>query len=283
MYVADRWTDFAVLDAGGGMKLERWKSIRLLRPDPQAMWPMPAQKADAVYIRSSRGGGHWEFHKDLPESWHIGYADLRFIVRPTGFKHTGVFPEQAVNWDWMRLQLKKWKGKNKATPRVLNLFAYTGGATIACASEGAQLVHVDAAKGMVRWAKENACENRLETAPIRYLVDDCMKFVKREQQRGNRYDGIIMDPPSYGRGPTGEMWKIETDLWSLVKDCASLLSDTPAFVLVNAYTSGLSATVLKNVLSTALPFGQVEADEVGLPILRDNLLLPCGVSGRWTL
>lgn len=282
MYIADGWQDFEVLDAGGGMKLERWKDLSLLRPDPQAVWPMAKQAADAVYIRSSAGGGHWEFHKTLPDSWIVAYGALRFIVRPTGFKHTGLFPEQAVNWDWMRERLLAWQRQHGGAPRVLNLFAYTGGATLACTGAGASLMHVDAAKGMVNWAKDNAKESGLADAPIRYMVDDCVKLVKRELRRGNRYEGIVMDPPSYGRGPTGEMWKIEQDLWPLVADSAKLLSDKPAFFLINSYTTGLSASVLSNVLRQALPGGHAEADEVGLPIRRGGLVLPCGASGRWT-
>ncbi|MDO4571935.1 MAG: class I SAM-dependent methyltransferase [Clostridia bacterium] len=282
MYLAEEWKDFALLDAGGGMKLERWKDVTLLRPDPQAVWPMEARTADAVYIRAATGGGHWEYHRSLPESWRIAYKDLRFIVRPTGFKHTGLFPEQAVNWDWMRGRLESWKRRHEGAPRVLNLFAYTGGATVACARAGASLVHVDAAKGMVGWAKENARESGLDKAPIRYIVDDCVKFVQRELRRGNRYEGVVMDPPSYGRGPGGELWKIENDLWPLVSAAAALLSDRPAFFLINSYTTGLSAAVLKNVLTEALPEGAAEADEIGLPIRRGGLALPCGASGRWT-
>ena len=282
MFIADGWNDFRVLDAGNGMKLERWKGVTLLRPDPQAVWPMDEHKADAIYIRSETGGGHWEEQKQLPESWQVSYRDLTFIVRPTGFKHTGLFPEQAVNWDWMRGELGRWKKTHDRAPKVLNLFAYTGGATVACASSGAEVVHVDAAKGMVAWAKDNAGASGLGEAPIRYIVDDCVKFVKRELRRGSRYDGIVMDPPSYGRGPTGELWKIENDLYPLVADCAQLLSDEPAFFLVNSYTTGLAASVLKNILRVALPQGDAVSDEVGLPIERDNLLLPCGESGRWT-
>jgi 23S rRNA (cytosine1962-C5)-methyltransferase len=281
MYLADGWQDFAVLDAGGGMKLERWKDVVLLRPDPQAVWPMQEATADAVYIRSGTGGGHWEFHKALPDSWQVAYGALRFIVRPTGFKHTGLFPEQAVNWDWMRDKLEAWKQQNEGAPRVLNLFAYTGGATLACAETGASLMHVDAAKGMVNWAKDNARESGLADAPIRYIVDDCVKLVKRELRRGSHYEGIVMDPPSYGRGPTGELWKIEHDLWPLVADCARLLSDKPAFFLINSYTTGLSASVLANVLRRALPEGHSEADEIGLPIGDGALVLPCGASARW--
>jgi 23S rRNA (cytosine1962-C5)-methyltransferase len=282
MFIADGWKDFRVLDAGGGMKLERWKNVTLLRPDPQAVWPMEEHKADAVYLRSETGGGHWETQRTLPESWKVQYRDLTFLVRPTGFKHTGLFPEQAVNWDWMRGELENWKKNHTGAPKVLNLFAYTGGATVACAASGAEVVHVDAAKGMVAWAKDNAAESGLGSAAIRYMVDDCVKFVKREIRRGSKYDGIVMDPPSYGRGPTGELWKIENDLYPLVADCAALLSDEPAFFLVNSYTTGLAASVLTNVLRVALPEGSVVSDEVSLPIERDHLTLPCGASGRWT-
>ena len=282
MFLADQWEDFRVLDAGGGMKLERWKQVTLLRPDPQAVWPMAEHAADAVYLRSDTGGGHWEFQTQLPEQWTISYRDLSFIVRPTGFKHTGLFPEQAVNWDWMRGELEQWKQKYNRAPRVLNLFAYTGGATVACAASGAEVVHVDAAKGMVAWAKNNAEASGLKDAFIRYIVDDCVKFVKREIRRGNRYDGVVMDPPSYGRGPTGELWKIEDDLYPIVADCAALLSDTPAFFLINSYTTGLAPSVLQNVLRVALHAGAAVSDEVGVPIERDGLTLPCGASGRWT-
>ena len=241
MYLADGWQDFEILDAGNGDKLERWGSFVLLRPDPQAVWPMGEHKADAVYYRSQSGGGHWEFQRELPESWTIRYRGLTFIVRPTGFKHTGLFPEQAVNWDFMADRLAAWRKGRSEAPRVLNLFAYTGGATCACAKAGAQVVHVDAAKGMVAWAKDNAAASGLSDAPIRYMVDDCLKFVRREQRRGNRYEGILMDPPSYGRGPGGEMWKIETGLYELVSECAKLLSDDPCFFLINSYTTGAGA------------------------------------------
>ena len=277
MFLADGWKEYALLDAGNGMKLERWKNITLLRPDPQAVWSMTEHEADAVYHRSPSGGGSWEYRTVLPESWKIRYGELTFTVRPTGFKHTGLFPEQAVNWDFMAERVKKRGGACS----VLNLFAYTGGATCALAKAGASVVHVDSAKGMVAWAKENAALSGLESAPIRYIVDDCVKFVKREIRRRHRYDGILMDPPSYGRGPDGEMWKIETDLFPLVTDCAALLSDTPAFFLINSYTTGLAQSLLSNVLKTALPAGTVVSDEVGLPIRRDGLVLPCGASGRW--
>ncbi|MCL2671081.1 MAG: class I SAM-dependent methyltransferase [Clostridiales bacterium] len=293
MYLSDNWQDYALLDAGGGNKLERWGSVVLLRPDPQAIWPIalwPAAElspvCDAVYNRSASGGGAWTFHRQLPESWKMGYRDLTFIVRPTGFKHTGLFPEQAVNWDWMRGRLDAWQAEYAdRAPKVLNLFAYTGAATCACAKAGANVVHVDAAKGMVAWAKENAAACNLADAPIRYIVDDCAAFVRREIRRGNRYDGILMDPPSYGRGPMGEMWRMEDNLYALVSDCAQLLSDTPAFFLINSYTTGLAPAVLRNILQLALPPGQAEADEVGLPFSaegkRAGLVLPCGASGRW--
>jgi len=285
MYLADGWKDYGILDAGDGNKLEHWGDVTLLRPDPQAVWPMasshPEASCDAVYHRSHTGGGSWEFMRQLPDSWKIRYRDLSFVVRPTGFKHTGLFPEQAVNWDWMRSLIEPAVQSGR-TVRVLNLFGYTGGATCACLKAGAQLVHVDAAKGMIAWAKDNVAACGLSDAPVRYLVDDCVKFVKRELRRGNRYDGILMDPPSYGRGPSGEMWKIEEQLYPLVQDCAALLSDDPLFFLINSYTTGLAPQVLKNVLSIALPEGHAEADEVGLPITRGGLVLPCGASGRWT-
>lgn len=280
MYLADGWKDFEIIDAGGGEKLERWGNITLLRPDPQAIWDISSKKrVDAHYIRSSSGGGHWEYNTSLPEAWTISYRDLRFIVRPTGFKHTGLFPEQAVNWDSMRSLCEK---ANRPL-RVLNLFAYTGGATCALAASGAQVVHVDAAKGMTAWAKDNLNESGLGDRPVRFIVDDCMKFVLREQRRGREYDGILMDPPSYGRGPGGEMWKIEENLYPLVKECVKLLSSDARFFYINSYTTGLAPSVLSDVLRCALSGrgGSVECDEVGLPITRDKLVLPCGATGRW--
>ncbi len=280
MYLADAWQDYEILDAGNGNKLERWGQVRLLRPDPQAVWPMQEPRSvDARYIRSASGGGHWEYAKALPDSWAIQYRDLTFQVRPTGFKHTGLFPEQAVNWDWMRGLVKK-----APKPfRALNLFAYTGGATCALAAAGAEVVHVDAAKGMVAWAKENLALCGLGDKPVRFIVDDVMKFVLREQRRGRQYEGILMDPPSYGRGPGGEMWKIEENLYPLVAECCKLLSPEARFFLINSYTTGLAPTVLSNVLQAALPGrgGRIEAGEVGLPISRGTLVLPCGASGRW--
>ena len=280
MYLADAWQDYEILDAGNGNKLERWGQVRLLRPDPQAVWPMQEPRSvDARYIRSASGGGHWEYTKTLPDSWTIQYRDLTFQVRPTGFKHTGLFPEQAVNWDWMRSLVKK-----APKPfRALNLFAYTGGATCALAAAGAEVCHVDAAKGMVAWAKENLALCGLGDKPVRFIVDDVMKFVLREQRRGRQYEGILMDPPSYGRGPGGEMWKIEENLYPLVAECCKLLSPEARFFLINSYTTGLAPTVLSNVLQAALPGrgGRIEAGEVGLPISRGTLVLPCGASGRW--
>ncbi len=280
MYLASGWKDYEIIDAGNGSKHERWGDITLLRPDPQAVWPMKEPKGvHARYIRSAQGGGHWEYQKQLPESWSIRYRDLTFTVRPTGFKHTGLFPEQAVNWDWMRKIVEE-----SAKPfRVLNLFAYTGGATVALAASGAEVVHVDAAKGMVAWAKDNAAASGLAAAPIRFIVDDVMKFVLREQRRGRTYHGILMDPPSYGRGPGGEMWKIEDDLYPLVEQAAKLLDEEARFFLINSYTTGLAPSVLSNVLKCALGSrgGSIQSDEVGLPIKRGNMVLPCGASGRW--
>lgn len=284
MYLADKWKDFEIIDAGGGEKLERWGNVTLLRPDPQAVWELEDKKAakavQAHYIRSSSGGGHWEYMAAIPEAWNISYRDLKFTVRPTGFKHTGLFPEQAVNWDAMRNICKK-AGRPL---RVLNLFAYTGGATCALAAENAQVVHVDAAKAITAWAKENLAKCGLADRNVRFIVDDCMKFVLREQRRGREYDGILMDPPSYGRGPDGEVWKIEDSLYPLVRECVKLLSDNAEFFFINSYTTGLAPSVLSDVLKCALAQrgGYVESDEVGLPITRGGLVLPCGATGRWT-
>ncbi len=285
MYLADSWRDYEIIDAGGGEKLERWGDVTLLRPDPQAIWPMGRSNAkpDAHYIRSSSGGGHWEYNTALDEAWTIKWRELSFIVRPTGFKHTGLFPEQAVNWAWMQDILRKADlGGEK--PRVLNLFAYTGGATCALASAGAEVVHVDAAKGMVAWAKDNLNQSGLADRPVRFIVDDVMKFVLREQRRGRTYHGILMDPPSYGRGPNGEMWKIEDGLYPLLEECVKLLDKNALFFLINSYTTGLAPTVLSNALKVAIGTGHIEAGEVGLPITRkgQGLILPCGSSGRWT-
>lgn len=291
MWISDKWSDYEVIDTSSGEKLERWGDYILVRPDPQVIWDTPHRapewkKKNAHYHRSNKGGGQWEFF-DLPEQWEITYRDLTFHLKPFSFKHTGLFPEQAVNWDWMGEQIRHAK---EVTPgkevKVLNLFAYTGGATVACARAGAAVTHVDASKGMVTWAKENAAASGLSQAPIRYLVDDCVKFVQRELRRGNQYDGIIMDPPSYGRGPKGEIWKIEEKIFSLVQLCADILSDNPAFFLINSYTTGLQPAVLSYMLQLAVSSrfgGRVEADEIGLPVRGESgLILPCGASGRWS-
>lgn len=284
MFVADGWKGYEVLDASEGEKLERWGKYILLRPDPQVIWDTkkthPSYKElNGHYHRSSKGGGDWEFF-DLPEQWQLEYERLgiTFNLKPFKFKHTGVFPEQAANWDWFSSIIR---GANRPV-KVLNLFAYTGGATLAAAKAGASVTHVDAAKGMVAWAKENAVDSGLAEAPIRWLVDDCMKFVEREIRRGNKYDAIIMDPPSYGRGPKGEIWKIEEAVYPLIKACSQILSDNPLFFLVNSYTTGLQPAVLTYMLGTALEkFNPiVDADEVGLPVTSTGLVLPCGASGR---
>ena len=284
MWIADRWEDYELLDCGGGERLERWDCQVLVRPDPQAIWETPREhpawkKAGGRYLRSSTGGGHWE-KKALPESWKIRYRDLTFQVKPMNFKHTGLFPEQAVNWDFMAEKIK-----NAGRPvRVLNLFAYTGGATAACARAGASVCHVDAAKGMVAWARENARLSGLGEAPIRWIVDDCAKFVEREIRRGKCYDAIIMDPPSYGRGPGGEVWKLEENLYPFVKLCAGVLSDKPLFVLINSYTTGLAPSVLGYLLNLLVKEkygGKCTWDELGLPVTATGLALPCGATGRW--
>ena len=283
MWIADQWKDYEVLDTSGGEKLERWGDYLLVRPDPQVIWNTPKdlpgwRKMNGHYYRSSKGGGEWEFF-DLPKQWEIAYKELRFNLKPFSFKHTGLFPEQAVNWDWFSDKIK-----NAGRPvKVLNLFAYTGGATLAAAAAGAAVTHVDASKGMVNWAKENAKSSGLEAAPIRWLVDDCMKFVEREIRRGNHYDGIIMDPPSYGRGPKGEIWKIEDSIYDFIKLCTQILSDAPLFFLVNSYTTGLAPAVLTYMLSTELKRfgGHVDSQEIGLPVTKTGLVLPCGASGRW--
>lgn len=282
MYQSDEWQDYELLDCGGGEKLERWGDVTLLRPDPQAIWPMDQNRMrpDAHYLRSNSGGGAWEYARTLPQSWQISLGELRFVVRPTGFKHTGLFPEQAVNWRWMQERIRA----AKRPVRVLNLFAYTGGATVACLAAGAEVVHVDAAKGMVAWAKDNAAATGVADGPVRWIVDDVLKFVQREERRGRKYQGILMDPPSYGRGPGGEVWKIEDNLFPLVDACMKIVADDPVFFLINSYTTGLAPTVLQNVLRLTMCArfgGHVEADEVGLPVTRRELVLPCGASGRW--
>ncbi len=284
MWTADGWKDYEVIDTSEGEKLERWGKYILLRPDPQVIWKTPKerrewQRPNGHYHRSSKGGGEWEFF-DLPQEWSIHYRDLTFRLKPFSFKHTGLFPEQAVNWDWFSSLIK-----NAGRPlKILNLFAYTGGATLAAAKAGACVTHVDASKGMVTWAKENAASSGLSDAPIRYLVDDCVKFVEREIRRGNTYDGIIMDPPSYGRGPKGEIWKLEDHVFPFIQLTAQLLAKDARFFLINSYTTGLQSAVLSYMLNTVITpklGGCVEADEIGLPVSSNGLILPCGSSGRW--
>ena len=284
MWIAENWKDYELLDCGDGEKLERWNRQILVRPDPQAIWEAPRRNSawnhpDARYVRSHTGGGHWE-RKKLPEQWTVRYRELTFNVKPMNFKHTGLFPEQAVNWDFAMDQIRR-----AGRPiHVLNLFAYTGAATIACAAAGAQVCHVDAAKGMVAWARENARASRLEDAPIRWIVDDCAKFVEREIRRGRRYDAIIMDPPSYGRGPSGEVWKLEQNLYPFVKLCAGVLSDDPLFVVLNSYTAGLAPSVLGYILDLLIGEkygGRTECAELGLPVTETGMALPCGATGRW--
>lgn len=285
MWIANGWKDYEVIDTSSGEKLERWGDYMLVRPDPQVIWKTDKKhfgwkKWNGHYHRSSKGGGEWEF-RNLPEEWTINYKELTFNLKPFSFKHTGLFPEQAANWDWFSSLIKEANREIK----VLNLFAYTGGATVSAAKAGAKVTHVDAAKGMVAWAKENAASSGLSDAPIRYLVDDCVKFVEREIRRGNKYDGIIMDPPSYGRGPKGEIWKIEDSVFPFIELTSKLLSDNPLFFLINSYTTGLQPAVLSYMLHTVLdPIhpGTIEANEIGLPVKSNGLVLPCGASGRWT-
>ncbi len=287
MFVADRWKDYEVLETSDGEKLERWGNYVLVRPDPQVIWQGVSirpewARPNAHYHRSSKGGGEWEFF-DLPEEWSISYQDLTFRLKPFSFKHTGLFPEQAANWDWFSGLIKKRVGDGKPV-RVLNLFAYTGGATLAALAAGASVTHVDASKGMVQWAKENAERSHLSDRPVRWLVDDCQKFVEREARRGSRYEAIIMDPPSYGRGPKGELWKIEDAFHPLLKEAAALLSDDPLFVLLNSYTTGFAPGVLSYLLDIEVRRrfgGTVTADEVGLPVTGCQAHLPAGSSGRW--
>lgn len=285
MYIADNWVDYEVIDTSDGEKLERWGKYLLVRPDPQVIWNTPRKekgwnRPNAHYHRSSKGGGEWEFF-DLPKEWSINYGKLSFNLKPFSFKHTGLFPEQAVNWDWSSKLIRN----SGRLIKVLNLFAYTGGATISAAAAGAQVTHVDASKGMVQWAKENAVLSNIPETSCRWLVDDCTKFVEREIRRGNKYDAIIMDPPSYGRGPKGETWKIEESIFPFITLCEQLLCDDPLFVLINSYTTGLQPAVLSYMLNTAITArhgGHAEADEVGLPVSSSGLILPCGASGRWT-
>lgn len=285
MRAATDWKDYELIDATNGNRLERWQNVILVRPDPQVIWKCNEQsekwaKADAVYYRSQQGGGQWDYRRQIKDKWTIKYKDLTMIVSPTNFKHTGVFPEQAVNWD-------EYSRLIKATNRpikVLNLFGYTGGASLACAAAGAEVTHVDASKGMVAWARENALASGLDKKPIRWIVDDCAKFVAREIKRGVRYDGIIMDPPSYGRGPGGEIWKLEDSIYDLIKLCEQVISDTPLFVAVNSYTTGLSPSVMEYILKTMLVkrFGGVTScDEIGLPVSATGGVVPCGATAFW--
>ena len=285
MKVSTDWKDYECIDAGNGEKLERWGNVVFRRPEPQAMWNTEHddawKKIDGFYHRSDKGGGYWDFKTKIPEFWTIKYKDLTFKVSPTNFKHTGLFPEQATNWDFMMNKIKKANRPIK----VLNLFAYTGGATMACSYAGAvEVVHVDASKGMTEWAKENMHLCNLDDHKIRFIVDDCLKFVEREARRGNKYDAIIMDPPSYGRGPNGEVWKFEHNLYNLINACMKILSDKPLFFLINSYTTGISSTVLHNILRVTLVNkykGTIDYGEIGLPITKNNLVLPCGIYGRW--
>lgn len=287
MWLADSWKDYELLDSSSGEKLEYWGKYLLRRPEPQAVWSDKAseeiwKRSDARYFRSSTGGGKWQFYnKNLPDRWQIKYNKLTFNIKPMGFKHTGLFPEQAVNWDWFS-EIIKNAGRQV---RILNLFAYTGGATVAALAAGAEVVHVDASKGMVTWAKENVISSGLGDKPVRYIVDDVKKFVAREFRRGKQYDAVIMDPPSYGRGPSGEVWKIEDELYPLIIDCMKILSEKPLFFLINSYTTGLSPAVLMNVLKMTLEKkygGHISSDEIGLPMSRKTgMVLPCGISGRW--
>lgn len=291
MWLADQWNDYEVIDCSKGEKLERWGDYLLVRPDPQVIWDTPKKekgwrKMNGHYHRSSKGGGEWEFFQ-LPKEWTIQYSlpinkKLTFHLKPFSFKHTGLFPEQAANWNWFSQLIADAVSKGRQV-KVLNLFAYTGGATLAAAAAGASVTHVDASKGMVTWAKENAISSGLKDAPIRWLVDDCVKFVEREIRRGNHYDAIIMDPPSYGRGPKGEIWKIEESVYPLIQLCSQILTDNPLFFLINSYTTGLQPAVLSYMISTVLGIanGTVTASEIGLPVSSNGLVLPCGASGRY--
>lgn len=290
MWIADGWKDYEVIDTSNGEKLERWGDYVLVRPDPQVLWNTEKKaagwkKPNGHYHRSSKGGGEWEFF-DLPKEWKINYKDMVFHLQPFNFKHTGLFPEQATNWDWFGDLIRKEKAKHPEKEiKILNLFAYTGGATIAAAKAGASVTHVDASKGMVTWAKENAALSGLSDAPIRYIVDDCGKYVEREIRRGNFYDAVIMDPPSYGRGPKGEIWKIEESIHPFVQLCTGVLNKNPLFFLINSYTTGLQPAVLAYMLGIEIQSkfgGKIEAEEIGLPVTSNKLVLPCGASGRWS-
>lgn len=285
MNIANNWKDYEILDMANGEKLERWGDVFLVRPDPQIIWKEKSfsnkwKKVNARYNRSKTGGGSWQYNSNLPKAWKIKYKDLVFNIKPMGFKHTGLFPEQAVNWDWMIDKIKNEKREIK----VLNLFAYTGGATVACLSAGASVCHVDSSKGMVAWAKENVMSSGLEKKHVRYIVDDVVKFVNREIRRGNKYDAIIMDPPSYGRGANGEVWQFENNIDDLVKLCMQVLSDNPLFFLINSYTTGISSTVLENMLKINMKSkhkGQYSCGEIGLPMTNSDLVLPCGIFAKW--
>ncbi len=285
MEIANEWKDYEILDMANGEKLERWKNVILVRPDPQIIWkektyPEKWKNVNARYHRSSTGGGNWQYEKKIPESWKVQYKNLTFQIKPMGFKHTGLFPEQAVNWDWMIEKIQNAKRPIK----VLNLFAYTGGATVACSYAGASVCHVDSSKGMVTWAKENLQASGLQENPVRFIVDDVFKFVNREIRRGNTYDAIIMDPPSYGRGTNGEVWKFEENLIELVQLCSKVLSNNPLFFLINSYTTGISSKVLENILSLTVDKsykGILSSGEIGLPMTESKLVLPCGIYGRW--
>ena len=285
MNIAENWKDYKILDMADGQKLEKWGEVILARPDPQIIWkektyPEKWKNINATYHRSKTGGGAWEYKKKIPNQWQIKYKDLTFNIKPMGFKHTGLFPEQAVNWDWMIDKIKK----SKRNIKVLNLFAYTGGATVACTSAGATVCHVDSSKGMVTWAKENIASSGLAERPVRYIVDDVVKFVNREIRRGNKYDAIIMDPPSYGRGANGEVWQFEDNIYDFVDLCTKVLSDKPLFFLINSYTTGISSKVLENILNLTVSKnykGNVSSGEIGLPMENSKLVLPCGIFGRW--
>ena len=294
MEIAKDWKDYEIIDMASGEKLERWGNITLVRPDPQIIWNKKTHSekwkiADARYCRSSQGGGHWEYKKRLPDAWQVKYKDLTFNIKPMGFKHTGLFPEQAVNWDWMIKKIKDEKKKTGRTIKVLNLFAYTGGATVACSYAGAEVAHIDSSKGMVSWAKENLISSGIGDNPVRFLIDDVTKFVQREIRRGNKYDAIIMDPPSYGRGKNGEVWQFENGIYDLVELCTKVLSDNPLFFLINSYTTGISSKVLENILTMNLGSlnnaiikgGKYSSGEIGLPMKDSLLVLPCGIYGRW--
>ena len=284
MNIANEWKDYEIIDMANGEKLERWGNIKLIRPDPQIIWknksfPNEWKNANARYNRSNTGGGAWEYKKRLPESWQVKYKNLTFNIKPMGFKHTGLFPEQAVNWDWMINKIQQ----SKRNIKVLNLFAYTGGATVACLLAGASVCHVDSSKGMTTWAKENVESSGLREKPVRFIIDDVVKFVQREIRRGNKYDAIVMDPPSYGRGKNGEVWQFENNIADLVELCMQVLSDDPLFFLINSYTTGISSRVLANLLELNMKNykGKITSGEIGLPMKNSNLVLPCGIYGRW--